>query len=63
MTNALNREDLMGLALGKQKLRRDMNIDWEFYGPLPSKRRGWAADAGEQDVDYLRLKLQPTCVL
>jgi len=25
------------LALGKQKLTRDMNIDWEFYGPLPSK--------------------------
>ena len=25
------------LALGKPKLTRDMNIDWEFYGPLPSK--------------------------
>ena len=28
---------LIRLAVGKQKLTRDMNIDWEFYGPLPSR--------------------------
>src|SRR6185503_6101394 len=28
---------LMRLALTKQKLTRDMDIDWKFYGELPSR--------------------------
>ena len=28
---------LIRLALTKQKLTRDMNVDWKFYGDLPSK--------------------------
>ena len=27
---------LLRLALGKEKLTRDMNIDWQFYGDLPT---------------------------
>ena len=29
--------DLLRLALTKQKLSRDMSIDWKFYGDLPDK--------------------------
>lgn len=29
--------NLIRLAVGKQKLTRDMNIDWDFYGPLPAE--------------------------
>lgn len=28
---------LLRLALGKEKLTRDMNIDWQFYGDLPTR--------------------------
>lgn len=28
---------LLRLAVGRQKLTRDMNIDWEFYGKLPDR--------------------------
>ena len=29
--------DLLRLALTKQKLTRDMSIDWNFYGELPDR--------------------------
>ena len=28
---------LIRLAVTKQKLTRDMSIDWKFYGALPEK--------------------------
>lgn len=28
---------LLRLVLTKQKLTRDMDIDWKFYGDLPSR--------------------------
>ncbi|MNC90239.1 hypothetical protein D3C83_63140 [compost metagenome] len=28
---------LLRLAMTKQKLTRDMNIDWQFYGELPAR--------------------------
>ena len=28
---------LIRLALTKQKLTRDMDVDWRFYGDLPAK--------------------------